>query len=101
VAATRIFREDPPRVTVSHNRLGLYQTRIRYGIVAKINVNRKSQTCEDLGQILVDHSRTCRASLPHLALPRPGEASERTHMFLSFSSPPHSYKFIESNPLFK
>jgi hypothetical protein len=42
VAAARNYREDPPRVTVSHNQLGLsLSKRIRYRVVAKINGKKR------------------------------------------------------------
>jgi hypothetical protein len=42
VAAACIYREDLPRVTAFHNRLGLsLSKRIRYGLVAKINGKRR------------------------------------------------------------
>jgi hypothetical protein len=49
VAGTHIYREDPPRVTASRNRLGLSLSKcIRHGLVAKINGKRRSRTCEAL-----------------------------------------------------
>jgi hypothetical protein len=108
VVAACICREDLPRVTMSHNRLGLsLSKRIRHELIAKLNSKRKLQTCEALGQILLDHSRARHAPAP-IASPRhilPGpvrrdEASERTCVFLPFSSPPHSCKCIEGNPPF-
>jgi hypothetical protein len=92
----------------SRNRLGLsLSKRIRHKLIANLNSKRKLQTCEALGQILVDHSRARHAPAP-IASPRhilPGpvrrdEASERTCVFLPFSSPPHSCKCIEGNPPF-
>jgi hypothetical protein len=36
MVATRIYREDPPRVTVSHNRLDLSLSKcIRHGLITK------------------------------------------------------------------
>jgi hypothetical protein len=56
VAAARIYREDPPRVTASRNRLGLsLSKRIRHGLVAKINGKMRSQACEALGWISADY----------------------------------------------
>jgi hypothetical protein len=47
VMATRIYREDMPRVIASHNRLGLsLSKRIRHELVAKINGKRKPWICE-------------------------------------------------------
>jgi hypothetical protein len=62
----------------------------------------KSWTCEALSQILVDHSRAHRAPVPIASpcLAGPSEVDERVCVFLLFSSHPHSYKCIESNPLF-
>jgi hypothetical protein len=55
MAAARIYRKDPPRVTASHNQLGLsLSKRIRHGFVAKINGKRRPRTCEALGQISVN-----------------------------------------------
>jgi hypothetical protein len=43
VAVTRIYREDPPRVAASCNRLALsLSKRIRYGVIIKINGKRMS-----------------------------------------------------------
>jgi hypothetical protein len=65
VVVTRIYVEDLPRVTMSRNRLGLsLSKRITHGLIAKNNGKRKPRTCEALGQILVDHSRTRRAPAP-------------------------------------
>jgi hypothetical protein len=61
------------------------------------------RTYKALGLILADHSHTCRV-LMLITMPRhaqPSEASECTHVLLSFSSPPHYCKYTESNPLFK
>jgi hypothetical protein len=55
VMAARIYGEDPPRITVSRNRPGLF---IRQTIVAKINGKRKPRSYDTLGQISVNHSRT-------------------------------------------
>jgi hypothetical protein len=71
VVAARIYTEDLAKVTVSHNRLGLsLSKRIKYGLIAKINGKRKSQTYKALDQILTDHSRTHRAPAP-ITSPRP------------------------------
>jgi hypothetical protein len=73
VTAACIYRKDPPMVTASRNRLALsLSKRIRHGPVVKINGKRRSQTCEALGQILVNYSRIRRASAP-ITSPRPGE----------------------------
>jgi hypothetical protein len=65
VAAACIYREELSRVIASHNRLGLsLSKRIRHGLVVKINDKRRPRTCEVLGQISVDYSRTHRASAP-------------------------------------
>jgi hypothetical protein len=58
MAATRIYREDPPRVMTFRNQLGLsLSKRNRHGLVEKINDKRRPQTCETLGRISADHSR--------------------------------------------
>jgi hypothetical protein len=106
VAAVRIYREDLPRVTTSHNQVCLsLSKRIRHGLVAKINDKRRPQAREALSQISTDYSRARRApapiASPCLATPRPSEASERAHVFPPFSSPPYTCKCIESNPLYK
>jgi hypothetical protein len=78
VAATSIYREDPPRVTVSRNQLGLsLSKRIRHGLVAKINDKRRSWTCEALSRISANHSCASCARAHYLTLPRharPGPA---------------------------
>jgi hypothetical protein len=57
VAVTCIYGEDPPRVTVFHNRLALSLSKhIRHGPIVKINGKRKPRTWEGLGRILMDHS---------------------------------------------
>jgi hypothetical protein len=90
VAATRIYREDPPRVTASRNQLDLsLSKRIRHGLITKINGKRKSWTCEALGQILVDHSRARHAPAP-IASPRlaqPGEVRRVSTCVCFFLSP--------------
>jgi hypothetical protein len=100
MAATHIYREDLPKVTSSHNRLGLSLLKhIRHGLIAKINGKRRPRTCETLGRILAyySHARQCAShASPRLATPR-----HRACVFLSFSSPPHTCKCIESNPSFK
>jgi predicted deacetylase len=104
VAAAHIYREDPPRVTASRNRLGLSLSKcIRHRLVVKINDKRRSWACEALGRISVDYSRARHAPTP-IASAHPtqrGEVSERTCVFLPFSSPPHTCKCIESNPPYK
>jgi hypothetical protein len=75
IVAAHIYREDSTRVTVYHNLLGLSLSKcIRHGLIAKINGKRKLQTCDALGQILVDHScRRCAPTpiaSPHHAMPR-------------------------------
>jgi hypothetical protein len=100
VAAARIYREDLPRVTTSCNRLGLsLSKRIRHELVEKINGTRRPRGCETLCRILADYSRARRAPTPRPA--PPGEVSKRARVFLPFSSPPHTYKCIESNPPYK
>jgi hypothetical protein len=43
VAVARIYREDPPRVAASYNRLALsLSKRIRYGVIVKINGKKRS-----------------------------------------------------------
>jgi hypothetical protein len=70
VAAVHIYREDPPRVTASHNQLGLSLSKcIRHGLIANINGKRKPWTYEALCQILADHSRARHAPAP-IASPR-------------------------------
>jgi hypothetical protein len=65
VAAARNYREDPPRVTVSHNQLVLsLSKRIRYRVVAKINSKKRLWTYEALGQISADYSCACHAPAP-------------------------------------
>jgi hypothetical protein len=83
MAASRIYREDPPRVTVSLNRLGLFLSKyIRYGLIAKINGKRKSRTCEALGWISTDYSHTRCAptpiASPHHAPPRSARREQPT-----------------------
>jgi hypothetical protein len=76
MAAARIYREDLPRVTVSHTRLGLSLSKcIRHGLVIKINSKRKSWTYEALSQISTDHSHARRAPTP-IASPRPAPPGE-------------------------
>jgi hypothetical protein len=93
VTAARIYRKDMPRVTASCNRLDLsLSKRIRHGLVTKINGKRKSRTCEDLCPISVYYSHACRA--PTTIAP-PDEARRASAcIFLPFSSPPHTYKYI-------
>jgi hypothetical protein len=38
--------------------------------------------------------------LPHHVMPRPAQRGERAYVLLSFSYTLHTYKCIESNPLF-
>jgi hypothetical protein len=65
VVATRVYREDLPRVTTSHNRLGLSLSKhIRHRLVVKINGKRKPQTYEALGHTLAKHSYTRHAPAP-------------------------------------
>jgi hypothetical protein len=105
VLAACIYREDPPRVISYRNQLGLsLSKRIRYRLVAKINGERRSRTCEALGRILADYSRARCASvpsprdvMPHPAPPGEVRRDERTLVFLPFSAPSHIYKCIESN----
>jgi hypothetical protein len=83
MAATRIYREDPPRVTTSRNLLGLsLPKRIRHELTEKINGKRMPRTCEALGRISVDYSRAHRAPTP-IVTPHPAwpdEASERARV---------------------
>jgi hypothetical protein len=82
VTVVRIYREDPPNFTTSHNQLGLSLSKhIRYRLVAKINGKRRLRTCEALDQISTDYSREL--------------------VFLSFFSLLHTYKYIESNLSYK
>jgi hypothetical protein len=94
VAASCIYREDPPRVTTSHNQLVLSLSKhIRHGLIAKINGKRKPWTCEALDGILVDHSRARHAPVP-ITSPHPawpglterGEVSTRVSPFLLSST---------------
>jgi hypothetical protein len=86
MADVRIYRGDPTRVTASLNRLELYQTRTRHGLLAKINEKRKLQAYKGLGRISADHSYASHASTP-FASPPLAQTSEarRTHVcfFLS------------------
>jgi hypothetical protein len=103
VAATRINRKDLARVTMSYNQLDLSLSKhIRYEFIVKINDKMKLRICEALGQISTDylrarHAPTCIASPLHA---RPGERASE-HVCFFFSSPPHTCKYIESNPFFK
>jgi hypothetical protein len=91
VAAARIYREDPPRVTSSHNRLGLsLSKRIRHRLVAKINCKRRLRTCEALGWILADYLFAHRAPTPIASpcptLTHPSETKQaRAHVCFSLS----------------
>jgi hypothetical protein len=50
VAAARIYREYPTRVTMFRDRICLSLSKcIRHGLVAKINGKRRLRTCEVLG----------------------------------------------------
>jgi hypothetical protein len=103
MAATHIYREDMPSVTISRNRLGLSLSKcIRHELVAKINGKRRPRTCEALGRILADYSRARHAAAPiaraTFGPAQRGEVSECVCVFLPFSSSPHSCKCIESNP---
>jgi hypothetical protein len=86
--ATHIYREDPPRVTVSSNWLDLSLSKcIRYKLVAKINGKRRSWTYEALGRILADYSRVRRASTPiaspRHAPPHPARRGKRARTYAS------------------
>jgi hypothetical protein len=89
VAATCIYREDPPRVTASRNRLGIsLSKRIRHGLVAKLNGKRRPWTYEALYRILADYSCARRAPAPIASSQhaRPGSArraSERAYFSIS------------------
>jgi hypothetical protein len=75
VAVARIYREDPPRVTASRNRLYLsLSKRIRRGLVA--NGKSRSRAWEALDRILAYYSRPHRAPAPIVSprLARPDEA---------------------------
>jgi hypothetical protein len=103
VMAACIYREDSPMVITSHNRLGLsLSKRIKHRLVEKINGKIWSWTCEALDLISKDYLRSRRAPVP-IALPRPVQPRDvrRAHLFLFFSSPPHTYKCIESNLSYK
>jgi hypothetical protein len=85
VAATCIYKEHPPRVTASRNRLGLSLSKhIRHGLVAKINGKRKPQTCKPLDRISVNYSLACRAPAP-IALPCYARRAERARVCVSLS----------------
>jgi hypothetical protein len=76
VAVAHIYREDPPRVIASRNRLGLSLSKyIRHMLVTKIKDKRKPQTYEALGWILTDYSCAHHAPTPiassHLTMLRP------------------------------
>jgi hypothetical protein len=103
VAAACIYREDSLRVTTSRNRLHLsLSKRIRYGLIVKINDKRRSRNYETLSRILVDYSHARCAPVPCHATPRHGRRGEASaHIFLSFSSSPHTCKCIESNSPYK
>jgi hypothetical protein len=86
MVAAHIYREDSPRVTVSHNRLGLSLSKyIRHRLVAKIKGKRRLWAYEALDQISVDysHARCAPVSIasPHHA--PPSEASEHTCVCVS------------------
>jgi hypothetical protein len=88
VAVACIYREDPPRITASRNRLGLsLSKRIRHRLIAKINGKTKPRTCKALGRISVDHSHTCRAPVPiatpHHSRPDPARRGERARVCVS------------------
>jgi hypothetical protein len=71
VVVARIYRDDPPRVTSSRNRLILsLLKRIRHGLVTKINSKMRLRASETLDQILVDYSRARRVPAP-IAPPAP------------------------------
>jgi hypothetical protein len=80
VAAARIYREVLPRVTTTHNRLGLsLYKRIRHGLVTKINDKRRLRGFgPDFGGLLTHTS----CAFTHRQAYR-GEASERMCFFLS------------------
>jgi hypothetical protein len=104
VVDAHIYREDPSRITASHNRLGLsLSKRIRHSLIVKINGKRRPRTCEALDRILMNYSCAHRAPVP-IVSPRPtppGEASEYACVFLPLYSAPHTCKCIESNPPYK
>jgi hypothetical protein len=98
-SAAHIYRKNPPRVTAFRNRLDLsLSKRIRHGLVAKLNGKRRPWACEALDQILVDYSRARRAPGPITSPYQVRRASVRVS---HFSSPPHTYKCIESNSPYK
>jgi hypothetical protein len=73
VVATCTYREDPPRVTVSDNQLGLSLSKcIRHGLIVKINGKRKPPIGETLGQISADHSYILCALITSPCLAQPG-----------------------------
>jgi hypothetical protein len=95
VGVTRIYREDPPRVTTFRNQLGLSPSkRIRHKLVAKINSKRRPRTYEALSQILVNYSHAHRAPVPitssHPTSPRPApmRQGERARVYISVTPPP-------------
>jgi hypothetical protein len=88
VADTRIYRENPPRVTTFCNRLGLSLSKcIRYRLIAKINSKRRPRTCEALDQILMNYSCTRHASASIASRhATPGEVSACVSLFLLSST---------------
>jgi hypothetical protein len=102
MVSAHIYRDDPPRVTVSCNRLYLSLSKyIRHRLIAKINGKKRSWTCKALCQISVDYSCTCCEPIAMPCHTTPGEASEHARVFLPFSSPPHTCMCIESNTSYK
>jgi hypothetical protein len=80
VAVAHIYREDPPRVVASRNRLGLSLSKyIRHMLVTKIKDKRKPRTYEALGWILTDYSCAHHAPtpLPRLTSPRYARSGEK------------------------
>jgi hypothetical protein len=85
VVTVRIYKEDPSRITASHNRLGLsLWKRIRHRLIAKINGKRRPRTCEALSRVRqtihthVVHPCPSPRHAPH----PPGEAIEHACVFL-------------------
>jgi hypothetical protein len=100
VAVACIYREDPPRVTASHNRLGLsLSKRIRHRLIAKINVKQSRGPVRLWAgfQWTIRTHVVCPCPSPRHTTPGPtqrGEVSGRVCVFLHFSSPPYSCKWI-------
>jgi hypothetical protein len=108
VVAAHIYREDLPRVTAS-----LMSTSIKMYQAWTHSKNKRQKEVTDLWGLrpnfdwLFTRPSCARAhclTSPRHARPGParrGKVSERTCVFLPFSSPPHTCKCIDSHPPFK